>query len=478
MKWMSFSQAALLSCAVATSPAWAVDTSRPDLLGNSYNPANNNTNNNLTIPNGGGFPGSGGFNPTPGFGGGDQFLSNDLFSTSPVLPGGPSGSFNNPYLPGGGTLPVNPVPSTLNPSNPGNPQDTGRARVTSPMNPNYNPAQPGTQNKWRLGVYSKDGETGVVIHDVVPGSAAANAGLEINDVIIAVNGYQVGYVNGQLFDCGTEFERLATNDGWVRLLVLNNRSNNNPQAPKLVNVPVKLDSRLSNLRGTVAWQPRQNLPANAILNIELQEVIGNNGHAMTFASQQIKNINNYPANFQIDYDPGHISNQGRYFVQASVVVDGREVYRTASSQRVLDQIGQPRPVTLQLNQVQQQQNPNTNPYPTGPQVMDQEAQVAQIVQWFQQYLGRNPKDQELAVWLDALRKGYTMAQVQRDLLAHQQFFNRCGGDKQAYITQLHQLLVNRAPRQDELDYWMAQYDARKGIRLDLAKDFQEALGIR
>lgn len=468
MKWISL-PAALLGCAALISPAWGVDTNRQNPPSSPFG---------ATQPL---FNPGGQFNPTAPFpsnplqpGGGDQFLNNNLFSTTPVFPG------FNPVQPGpnpGSTVPNVPVPPGMNPSMvPGN---DGRSRISNPQNPGatFSPGgqQPYSQPKWRLGVYSRDTEAGVVIHEVVPGSAAASAGLEPQDTIIAVNGFQVGYVNGQLYDCGSEFERLATNDGWVRLLVLDNRASNTNNLPKLLNVPVKLESRMSNLRGTVAWQPRQNLPANAILNVELKEVLGNNTSPVTFASQQIRNINAYPTQFQIDFDPAHISMNGRYVLDAAVLVDGREIYRTTQAQRVLDQPGQNRQVALQLNQVQIN---NATNYPVTTTVsLDQDSQVAQIMEWFQRYLGRPATDRELAIWLDALRRGYTMSQVQADLLAHQSFFNRCDGDKRVYITKLHEMLVNRPPRQDELDYWMAQYDARKGVRLELAKDFQDALGI-
>ena len=81
--------------------------------------------------------------------------------------------------------------------------------------------------RWRLGVYSQDTDTGVKINRVVPDTPADRAGLEANDVIVAVNGYQVGIVNGEHYDCGYEFETRADADGNVMLLVQDHRNNGN-----------------------------------------------------------------------------------------------------------------------------------------------------------------------------------------------------------------------------------------------------------
>jgi uncharacterized lipoprotein YbaY len=461
MKRISLMAAAMAACATLSLP----DTAR------AVNPTTGGQGGSLAQPNvptqpvspyspsnlpgtGYNFGGLGGVN--------DPFFNPNLYNTTPTYPGYNPSQGNQP-----GTAPMvpNPAPSTY-------PDSGNRTRLTSPVQPGYMP--PGqipssNQKKWRLGVYSKDTDTGVRIHDVVAGAAAARAGLEVNDTIVAVNGYQVGYVNGQLFDCGTEFDRLADQNGWVTLLVQNNRDS------QLMMIPVQLDSRLSTLKGSIALQNRQNLPANAIVNVELKEMIGNNSNPVTFASTQIDTINQYPIPFSIDFDPAHISQNGRYAVYASVLVNGREIMRTPQPIRVLEQPGgQMRQVALQLDQIQQQPN---QPQPTTPVGMGQDAQIAQIVKWFNQYLGRDPSDRELVTWLEQLRQGQSIAQVQLALLANEQFFNRCDADKRVYIQRMHELLVGREPNQAEMNYWLARYDATGGIRMDVAKEFQGALGI-
>lgn len=447
MKRISFAATAL-SAALFCSLADAVVTTRPG----GTTPNNTTTQPQPVSPfNPMALPGQDFFNNLGGRN--DQFLTPDLYNT-PFFPssGTVTPSFENRTVP-------NPVPSTI-PNDP-----NSRNRVTTPVDPRFQPPnQTQSQRKWRLGVYSKDTDTGVLIMDVVRGSAAERAGLEINDRIIAINGYQVGYVNGQLFDCTTEFERNADSDGWVNMLVQNFRDR------QLLNVPVQLESRFSKISGSVALQNRQNLPADAVVNVELQEIISQNYQPVTIASTQVRNVRSYPIPFSIDYDPALVSANGRYAVSANIVSAGREMFRTPQPQ-VLNSQSFQRPIVLNLEQAR------PNYANVRPVQVSQDAQIAQIVKWFEEYLGRSPSDRELAVWLDAISKGMPLSQVQLELLGHNQFFNRCNQDKQLYITRVHELLIGRQPTRDELNYWIARYDAQNGIRRELAREFQDALGI-
>jgi len=378
------------------------------------------------------------------------------------------GNSNDPLFNNGSFLP-NTIPGTSPTSIPTpNPYNTDRNRLNTGISPTYIPPNNGNSSsqRWRLGVYSKDTETGVRIEDIVPGLAADRAGLERGDVIVSVNGFQVGFVKGSLYDCATEFERNADSNGWVTLLVQNNRDRT------LINLPVQLDSRMSRIQGSLAFQNGQNLPRGAVVVVQLQEQIRPNSTPVTFATKEIRDFNRYPIPFEIDYDPAHVTHQGNYILHASVVSNGREIYRT----------NQQYPVLRNPNQVNQHVSmscsPVSNIHQTGSVAYGETAQTAQIVKWFNEYLGRQPSDRELTVWLDAIRQGYPMHQVQLELLAHTQFFNRCNRNKETYIDQVHQLLIGRRPNADEMYYWTQRYDAQNGIRRDLAREFQSAIGVR
>ncbi|WP_437185496.1 YbaY family lipoprotein [Planctomicrobium sp. SH668] len=412
------------------------------------------------------LPGQNYFNNTPG---GTQSL--DPFYNpgiyNPNIPG------INPNYPGSPTYPGQVTPSYVAPGTGTgvNPNLNDRTRLNPQYNPGYVP--PGSQNpnlglkKWRLGIMSKDTDTGVQIHTLVNGGAAQRAGLEPNDRVISVNGYQVGYVNGQLFDCATEFDRSADQNGWVTLLVQNSRDRS------LVNVPVQLDSRLATLSGSIAVQNRQNLPANAVVNVELREVVGSRSTPVTIASRQIENLTTYPIPFTIDYDPANLNVNGRYQVYANVLSNGREIFRTSQVQQVPMHQGAVRTVALQLDQVQG--NVNYPTYPTGPQAQD--AQVAQIVKWFNDYLGRQPSDRELVAWMQQIQSGVPMSQVQLALLSNDQFFNRYGNNRDLYVAQVIELLLGRKPYPEDMAYWTSRYEAQNGIRRNFVSEFQGALGI-
>lgn len=94
---------------------------------------------------------------------------------------------------------------------------------------------PPDRQRWKLGVYAYNTDTGIVITRVVRGSAAQQAGLERGDRIVTIDGYQVGWVEDRLFPLGAELQRRAGRRGDVTLLVQNVRNN------RLLNLDLRLD---------------------------------------------------------------------------------------------------------------------------------------------------------------------------------------------------------------------------------------------
>ena len=112
----------------------------------------------------------------------------------------------------------------------GTPDIAADARIQEKL-PRWRPPR----GDWKLGVWARNTETGVVVTRVAPGSAAAREGLEPGDRIVSVGGYQVGYVSNLLYPLGFELNRHAGSRGDVLLLVQNVRGN------ELLNLNVQLD---------------------------------------------------------------------------------------------------------------------------------------------------------------------------------------------------------------------------------------------
>lgn len=325
-----------------------------------------------------------------------------------------------------------------------------------------NPLAPPRQNRWRLGVYSKDTETGVRIVQVVNGSAAARAGLEAEDIIVSVSGYQVGYVNGQLYDCATEFERWATQDGWVRLLVQNNRNG------RLVNMPVQLESRLAAISGSISLNDRLALPADAYAVVELQELVRTGAPPITLARQTIDRPRQYPIPFSIEFDPQQVDTRRIYVVTGSIQSNRQTIYAPRTSMQVLTPT-QPSTVNLAFERVALNPGQPIGPY-------GQDVTLEQVAELFRQYLERDPSRQELAAWESNLQRGYHLADVRTDLLGQNQFFNQCDRDEQVYIQRLHQLMLGRNANPEEMAYWLDRYHQNNGVRRDVAREFLNAVG--
>ncbi|MFO1093578.1 MAG: hypothetical protein U0992_09735 [Planctomycetaceae bacterium] len=194
--------------------------------------------------------------------------TNSPSTTAFIVPSGPADPSLIPGVPGTDTTGLPPFARDRLSVTPGTyppgtlpPGGITPQLLTTPGTPNM----PSRGPRWRLGVYSQDTNIGVKILRTAPNSPADRAGLEPNDVIVNVAGYQVGIVNGQQYDCGNEFELRADSQGNCMLLVLDSRSRT------VVNLPIQLESRLALITGTIAYRNRYVLPPNAVALVELRE---------------------------------------------------------------------------------------------------------------------------------------------------------------------------------------------------------------
>lgn len=97
-------------------------------------------------------------------------------------------------------------------------------------------AVPGNVSGQAFGARGTNQQAGVVITNVIPGSPAQVAGIEVRDTVLTVNGYQVGIVNGVTYDLEREVMTRAGRGQPLTLLVRDWRTNN------LTNVSVNLNA--------------------------------------------------------------------------------------------------------------------------------------------------------------------------------------------------------------------------------------------
>lgn len=329
-------------------------------------------------------------------------------------------------------------------------------RLSTSIDPNYSPTPYSqTLQRWRLGIFPDDTDTGIVVKEVVSGSAAQRAGLEVNDRIIAVHGYQVGYVNGVLYDIGQEIERHADNNGWVRLLVQDNRNG------RLMNLPVQLDGRNQSITGTIVYRASAALPRDAVATVELREVVRSDIQPITIARQTVTGIRTVPIQFSLDYDPTQIDNRRTYLLFASISSQGRDLYAMRTGVQTLGN----RPT----NNVQLLVDSTSN-FPAGT-IANRQDQMAQISQWFRQYLGREPRAQELYVWEAHLDRGGTLADAQLQILSTPEFYYQAGANDTEYIRRMFLMVTNRQPSQQEVQQWLARLNYYNRLRPEVAKEF-------
>ncbi|REJ89702.1 MAG: hypothetical protein DWQ34_01185 [Planctomycetota bacterium] len=385
---------------------------------------------------------------------GTTTASNDPFAPA-VLPGTSTSTTTTTPAQPATTTPPGATRDRLAPA----PTPGDVAALIAPPSSGTSPDRP---PRWRLGVYSQDTDIGVKILRVVAGSPAERAGLEKDDLIVAVAGYQVGIVNGVHYDCGYEFENRADAQGNVKLLVQDHRNK------QLVNLPVKLDSRLEKVSGTISYRNRIFLPQNAVALIELREH-RTTGPGIVLGDQRVEEIRQIPIPYEIEYDPLDINPRRTYVVHATISANGRTLYTTTDQYAVItNNRGQTAAVTV----VQAPQNPAQT-------AEDQRAEIeAQIVQYFRDYMGREPRPDEMPVWTaQVLERGRTLADVQADLLSNPQVWHRCEHDEARFIQLMSESITGRQLTQDELDYWVWRLQQSGGLRRDLAADFLANKGV-
>jgi uncharacterized lipoprotein YbaY len=318
------------------------------------------------------------------------------------------------------------------------------------------------RRQWRLGVEGFETETGVLVRSVTPRSAAQLARIEADDVIIAVEGFQVGIVAGRLYDLNDELNRRANANGVVTLLVQDHISG------RLASIRAQLDGNQNSLTGTLIHNGRVPLPSDAIVTVEIENVTrphyqvrqGNHAFRPTVA-------NNIP--FEIAYDPSFIDPQDTYRVRAFVSSGGRTILSTPSPQNVLTR-GNPNQARLTLAPVETSLvGGNTTPGVITAGYPNYNTLNERITDMYMQYLGRRPTTLELAALRATPGIESRLDLMPLELMAAQEYFDLAGNNDVVWLQKVFQEIVKKRPSQTELDQWMRRYSDLRFSRTELLR---------
>ena len=316
------------------------------------------------------------------------------------------------------------------------------------------------RSDWSLGAYIRNLDVGVQISDLVAGGSAEKFGLERGDVIVAVGGYQVGYVGNRLYDATDEIrKRVDQSTGKVVVLVLDSRDHD------LKNITFDLNAAESALSGAIALRDNAYLPADAILEVQIrnlskpyQEVYG--GRALSRVS------GSGPFPYTIRFDPNYIDSRDQYQLMTTVSVNGQPTY-FASQPIPAPAPGRVTEVPMTVDRIGVVLAGGTTPTQVG-YPPDQNA----VRQLFVQILGREPMQNEMQAWLEFLSKGRTIDEARVSLLASPQFYELAFNDPTRFVQRLYQVAGRQATQQD-IQRWLTRLQQFQGVRSLLAKEFLE-----
>lgn len=324
------------------------------------------------------------------------------------------------------------------------------------------PGATASRNSWQLGVTGKNMDVGVMIESIAPGSAASRRGLSVGDVIVCVDGDQVGVVGSKIYDMTEELNKHADANGGVTLLVQYRRNG------QLRNLPIQLDSNQAGLTGTLVVQNGM-VPANSIVTVQLQNETRpyfaiRNGQQTFRATAGTQNA----IPFSINFDPSYISPGDRYLVRAFVTYNGNTIYETTQPTYVLTQ-GNPRTAQLMLSArsmtfAGQQGNPVQAVSYGGYDNIS-----TQVTAAYQRYLGRNPTSLEIAAWHSVPDPEYRIGRLPSELMATQEYFDRTGNNNVAWLERVFTEIIGHVPSSYEQQLWMGRFAEVRYSRTEVIK---------
>jgi uncharacterized lipoprotein YbaY len=333
-----------------------------------------------------------------------------------------------------------------------------------------------SKKEWRIGVRGDNTETGILITEVAPNSAAARARIEPGDVIVAVEGFQVGLVSGRLYDLTEELNSRADVNGVVTLLVQDHTSG------RLAALRIQLDGNQTQatLAGTLEYRERTPLPSDAIVTVQIENVT-RPFYVVRNGRYSFRPTNGTSIPFEIAYDPSYIDAQDTYRVVAFVSSGQRTILDTPVPKEVLTK-GRPNQVRLELASLSRAPAFNSTvvsnagtagTVKVGYPNYNYNNLDDRIAQMYQQYLGRQPTSLEFSALRQTPGIETRIETMPLELMAAQEYFDLVGNNNTAWLRKVFQVIVKRQPTDDELIKWMKYYENLRFSRTEVLRELNK-----
>ncbi len=322
------------------------------------------------------------------------------------------------------------------------------------------PTTTGVQN-WKLGVYKRDLDVGTLVERIEPNSPAERAGLKKDDLIVTINGAQVGNTptNGYV-DVGLQASQSAIN-GRIVALIADGRTG------ELRNVTINLEPTTLPLTGTIRLSSLVTLP-NSYLTLTLKnlsrplyEVVGGKLSATVNGSG--------PFDFKMMLDPRSIQNGDRFQLQAQIE-DTRGVIQYYATQEIDTNRLLSSTLPAQILNLETYQQWIARNNPNAGQVI-QASYVNQMESLFQTILGRPPNAAERDGWSRFLQEGNTLNDMRIRLISHATFYDRVGNNPSSFVNQMILILAGRPATAEEVRQWTARLGQLQGYREMLVREY-------
>lgn len=128
----------------------------------------------------------------------------------------------------------------------------------------------------------------------------------------------------------------------------------------LVMAPLAQAQGTGAVSGTITYRQRVSLPANAIVVMQIAEVVP--GRAGTIVAEQrfATSGAQVPFRFTVNFDPARLNQNTAYTIQGNITVDGRVAFTTTTPYRVITQGSPVSNINVVMTQVGGTRLPNTS----------------------------------------------------------------------------------------------------------------------